>query len=120
MHDAGVWDALQGMPGFQHTLSTRSANTVQDIIIDRMLGFIGVMTVTSFSPNTLLSDSGEGVGLNEGLIQQLATQDVQDSGTRVRLCIGRVVQGHLQGTRVFMKVYPQVSCPVMCKCDGPV
>jgi hypothetical protein len=90
---------------------------VQDVIIDRTLGSVGVMTVTSFSPNALLSDSGEGVGLDEGLIKQLSTQDIQDSGTQVRLCIGRIVRGQLQGSRVFMKVYSQVSFPSSYPCN---
>ena len=66
------------------------------------------MNVTTFNPNANLSDTGEGLGLDERRIQELSSQDVQASGAQVRLYAGRVVRGELQGARVIMKVYPQV------------
>jgi hypothetical protein len=57
---------------------------VQDITIDRSLGSAGVRTVTSYAPQ--LSDTGEGVGLDEQGMQQLAQPQVDESSMLVRRC----------------------------------
>jgi hypothetical protein len=65
---------------------------MQDVVIDRPLETTGVMTVTTFSPNPRLSDTGEGLGLDEARIQELGFTDVGENDLKVRPLILQFVE----------------------------
>jgi hypothetical protein len=77
---------LMRMLPLNRVLTAMSGSTcMQDVIIDRPLETTGVMTVTTFSPNPRLLDTGEGLGLDAARIQELGTSDIGENDLKVRL-----------------------------------
>eukprot|EP00898_Chlorokybus_atmophyticus_P003270 jgi/Chlat1/3944/Chrsp26S04197 len=102
----------------QPTVASITLFDARDFVVERTLGTVGYMSVSSYAPGTSREDDDDddnpsgslgsfgSLGVDTRGLGNLGRQELQAGGVQAKLYTGRVVRGPRSNARVLLKAYP--------------